>query len=287
MNIKMQCYGCWQFPFCNYPLVCEFYQRLNLKNLKVYFLVEGTFVIPYKDENESLYPTSRIDPKYLVRLINANEADKYDIIVGFNEIDYLNIKSLGDEHPFHNYLKKFVYVPAIPIGIYKRSTPNMNGRDIDVLTLFTNESVYGNRIRRRLFLPNLTNLNHVNLSGITSPEIMLSYFARAKIILHVSQSDYHWNTSEISLLPALCHGAIPISEKCGLFDQFAYSRYIVWCDYDNIITTINNVLTNYSEYFNKIQNTDLDKTLEDMIDKSYNQFKTILNCDPTCANPHL
>jgi hypothetical protein len=101
---------------------------------------------------------------------------------------------------------------------------------------------------------------------------MAAYYKRSKLIVHVSQSDYHWNHSEISLLPAMCHGVIALSEKVAI-TKFSYSDFVVWTEYDQMIDTIKHVLTNYDQYFNNLQkNPQFDTTLANMEETATQQL---------------
>jgi hypothetical protein len=284
----MENHGYWQFPFSNYPLVSQFFNEiLHNKSfnrpIKIFFLVEGTFVMSGCDDNTiSQYPISPLDPNYRFRLISEHELKLCDVIVGYNEIDVRHFESLPVSHPYRDFLKKFVYVPYLPVGIFDRSNLSLstNNRDIDVLTLFTNGSITcPTRHQRRLFFEKLhkTSFFSVNLSNVSDPSEMASFFSRSKVIIHVSQSLFHRNHSEISLLPALSYGVIVMSEKCAIHTQFKYSKFIIWSDYDSIIDTIQNVLSNYESYFTKIQkDPDLANTLIEMKNQASSEFKNIL-----------
>lgn len=270
----MECFGWYKWPFSNFPIVEKIY---GTKNIKVYFLVEGTFVKPNKtDENVDHCVVSPIDPNYRLRLTCDMKLNDYDLIITFNEIDVVHLKSLPDDHQYKTLIHKFVYVPYIPTGLYDRLllkiTPQ--NRDIDVLTIYTNESIFYNysRCRRREFLIRLKQepFVSVNLSGVTRSDEMASYFARSKVVVHVSQSEFHRNHAEISLLPAMCHGVIAVSEK-SVLTNFQYGNFVVWSDentIDSVISTIRKVLNNYEDYFNKLQGVEFDQVLKEMEKKA-------------------
>lgn len=286
--------GHWDFCFSNYELVKKFIEKRNMKNkeeinrmIKIFNMVEGTFVIVKPDDiDDGLYPKSGIDAKYKFYLRYAYKMEQYDIIVGYNEIDVYHFESckLRESHPFRRIFEKFVYVPYIPQGIYHRSKLNITkeNRDIDVLTLFTTSSLREDRDERprRKILNKMRENNFVlvNLSDVKDPGEMAKYFARSKIIVHVTQLIYSKNHAEISLLPALAHGVLVVSEKCAIYDSFAYSKFIIWTDVEVIIDMIKIVLSNYEIYFNRIQKgMELSKTLDEIEEQAENNFNKIMD----------
>jgi hypothetical protein len=155
-------------------------------------------------------------------------------------------------------------------------------RDIDVLTLYTYDSLYlsKGRYRRKEFFSRLSKepFHHLNIDGIYEADLLAQYFKRAKTIIHFTQSEYQCNLTEISLLPAICHGVIAIGEKPPILD-FQYSKFIVWTPEnttDSVITTIHNVLNNYNEYFNKLQlNPEFDHVIKNMEDKAIKDLENL------------
>lgn len=260
----------WQFPFNNLRIVEE---ALNNEKLKIMFLVEGTFV---KKKSGEPMEDSPLLTNYGFQL-NYDQLKEFDIIITYNEIDVKHFQALPNDHPCK---KKFVYVPYIPKITHLITSTD---RDIDILTMFTNESLQRNN-RRINFFKQLQGLKHININGLSTENQVAPYFKRSKIIVHVYQTDFHRNVSELTLLPALVYGIIPISEYAAI-TEFSYSQFIIWTD--TIVDTIKNVLNNYDYYFNKIiQNKDLPQVLINMEKKAINQLHDILNCEATHSNPH-
>jgi hypothetical protein len=95
-----------------------------------------------------------------------------------------------------------------------------------------------------------------------------------KILVNIHQTDSYCTLEELRVLPALMTGILVISEDSPYKEHIPFSNHIIWSSYDNMVDTINNVLTNY-DFFRQKYLTNLDLTLQKMKDNSDNEMFSI------------
>jgi hypothetical protein len=96
------------------------------------------------------------------------------------------------------------------------------------------------------------NIPHININDCFTLEGNLNLLKDTKIILNIHQTEHHNTFEELRCLPALLCGTIVISEHSPLKEHIPYKDYIIWTSYDDINTTIFEVLKNYEEHYNKL-----------------------------------
>lgn len=262
----MKCFGYWIWPFSNHHIVEKIHGD---KNINVFFQVEGTFIKENKDEN---FINSPIE-SYKLRVFN--DLFLYDLVICYNEIDILHLQMLSDDVNYKKILDRMVYVPYIP----KNIDISNDYKSIDVLTLYTNTSINSPyRPRRKIFLTELKNqkFTSLNLSNVNTEKELSEYFAKSKIIVHYFQSELYCNHAEISLLPAICHNLIAVSEKPAI-TTFQYSHFIKWSDkntMESVIEKIYDVLENYEKYYTS-QLKELPPILKNMENKAILELQNV------------
>jgi hypothetical protein len=94
-----------------------------------------------------------------------------------------------------------------------------------------------------------------------------------KILVNVHQTDFHHSFEEFRCLPALLSRVIIISERPPLWETIPFHSFIIWCAYDEIVNTVQDVLGNYDSIYEKmfVKRADeflsLHKKLENEINK--------------------
>jgi hypothetical protein len=189
--------------------------------------------------------SSMFDPQenYLVRVVGRGEYETSDIIVEYNTPNIINLKSSGlfSEH----VIGKIVYGPSIPFDY-----SNSRDRGIDVLTNFINTA----EPRRAALMEKLVArfAGYRNVQGIYDLPGLELLYSNVKILVNPHQTWHHHSIEEFRVLPALSRGCIVISEDVPLREHIPYHNYVLWCPYEEIPGTIDNVLGNYDRFFERI-----------------------------------
>lgn len=174
---------------------------------------------------------------------------------------------------YKTHLNKFVYMPFVP-NIEVSTEPRVN--TYDVVTSFYNIT----HIRRQSIVDNLINdstINYINTPKLWGESIYSNFYSKTKILLNVHANQENRVLEEIRVLPAILSKAIVISEKSCYSELLPYKDYIIWVDYENIYSTIKDVLTNYSHYYNKFfSNTNVQEILYNLKRESISSLKTLL-----------
>lgn len=174
-------------------------------------------------------------------------------------IDYSNsnFENIFQSYRFEEFIKKVVVIHPLIYDInfdrFKKS---------DIITLFSLDNN-----QRRLHVYNKLNslkCPYKNVTNIFSKNDILELYKKTKILINVHQTEHHDTLEELRVLPALLNGVLIISEKSALTEYIPYNEYIIWCDYQNLKDTVEEVYNNYDYYYNKIF---INNNLRNILDK--------------------
>lgn len=238
-------------PYSLNIILGDYFIRFQNKNkvFKIDIQFEHTLVKEGgRDSENSIKGKIKIegeDDYYLVRICNLKQLKKLDYIIEYSKPNLINISHINN---LQEYYKKTCLI--FPL-IYSFDTSVLyKGRDKNIITTFTNPSE--SRRFKILELLKNNNLKTENIINKFSDEEIKDLYSSSKILINVHQTDYHHTLEELRILPALLNGCIVISENVPLKEDIIYSRYIIWCDYENIVETTKKVSDNYEYYFNKL-----------------------------------
>lgn len=212
------------------------------------------------------------DNNYLVRIVNLNDHINSDIIIDYSNPNIYNVKSSGY---YNDFSDKHIYISP---SIYETIYINMENRKISSLTTFINV----NEPRRHKLLENIKNNNHfnnININNCFDKNDIENLYRDTKVIINIHQTPHHDTFEELRCLPALQNGVIIVAEKSPLNHLIPYNELIIWCEYDDIINKVKDVLDNYEEYHSKIFTNDNVTIINNMIieNNKIMEYK-ILNC---------
>ncbi len=254
-------------------------RKFNLDYLdkyKIYFQIEHNLVLDggrsithkIKGNVKYIYDESQF---YLVRIVNLEEYDKYDYII---EYSYPNIENIKLSNYFNKeFINKILYLPPL-IYDYIDYKPV---RNINILTTFIDTT----QTRRQLLLNKMeqSNINFKNVNNIFDKNELKNLYDKTKILLNIHQTDFHHTLEEFRILPALSRNVIIISEEIPLKYTIPYNKYIIWCNYDNVLEILNVIDKNYDEYYEKFfgKESKLKDILKDLEDEAYKNINNKLN----------
>lgn len=209
---------------------------------------------------------------YHIRLDNYEKLTECDIVVDYSIPNIINVLSSG---LFQKFSEKHIYIAPC---IY--DTININKmRQVNVLTTFINTE----EPRRKHLLQNLKyhEVNHININNCFNKNELQKIYSNTKILINIHQTNEHDTFEELRVLPALQCGVLVISEKSPLHDSIPYNNLIIWCSYEEILLTLQNVIQNYDNYHNTIFSSNnisvfdkLEKQNYDVLEKKIIQYHT-------------
>jgi hypothetical protein len=218
-----------------------------------------------------IIPYNNVD-NYLVRIENLNNYINTDIIIDYSNPNIYNVKSSGF---YNDFSHKYIYISP---SIYQTIYTNIENRKISSLTTFINV----NEPRRYKLLENINNNNyfdHININNCFDKNDIENLYKDTKVIINIHQTPHHDTFEELRCLPALQNGVIIVAEKSPLNNLIPYNNLIIWCEYDDIINKVKDVLDNYEEYHSKIFTNDNITIINNMIrDNNKMMEYKILNC---------
>lgn len=243
------------------------------KNMNLFFQIEHNLVLPggrdcgdsdtKKGNVKSIYD----DDCYLVRIPDLEHYHKFDFIIEYSLPNIHNIILSGSFSD--TFINNIIYIPPL---LFEYSNVQ-NDRDINVLTSFIDT----NQPRRKNLLDNLeeNKINNTRMNGFDIDKLK-GILDRTKILVNVHQTEHHHTLEEFRILPALLRGVVVISENIPLKEKVPYHKYIIWCDFKDIINTIRDVSKNHSSYFNKIHGDEsqLKEIFLEMKSESYKDLAT-------------
>jgi hypothetical protein len=191
-------------------------------------------------------PINSTDQNYLVRIQGYEDLCKYDLVVEYSNLNYLNIQSSGN---YEDYLKKtFVVSPLIfeNLATTGRNFPRKNG----IITTFINTD----ESRRKILLDKAVEKNLVvcNQSGFWTKDDIRDLYRNTKILVNIRQTDHHDTLEELRILPALMNGCLVVCENCPLKEEVFYKDFIIWADYEDILEKAGKTMENYDDIWHEI-----------------------------------
>ncbi len=207
---------------------------------------------------------------YLVRITNYKYYFLLDFIIDYSLPNIINIQQSGQ---FKSYVQKCFYVAPL-LYPFKRDSLNRSRKN-HIITTFTKEK----EPRRKLLIDSLreAKLEHANVTNCFSHQEIFNLYSDAKILINIHQTQHHHTFEELRVLPALLCGCIVISEDVPLKEYIAYSKFIIWCNYDSIISKAKEVSENYERYFNSIFiESDLSQVINEMAEKNLSNIHQLV-----------
>ena len=206
--------------------------------------------------------------KYLVRIVNLENYDKYDYII---EYSLLNIENIKRSNKFSKqFIDKILYLPPF---VYDINFTFNNERNINILTSYIDV----NQPRRKNLFEKLyrNNILFTNVNNIFEKNKLCGIYDNTKILINIHQTPYHHTLEEFRLIPALSRGVVVISEIVPMKELLPYHDYIIWTTYDNIIETVKDTIKNYDFYHNKFfgDKSSLNNILSDLNNTSLKNIK--------------
>jgi hypothetical protein len=219
----------------------------NNKTIKININYEHTLVKKGGRDVLSNTPFGNIyydnNEKYLVRIDRYNELNNSNIIIDYSIPNIYNVKSC---QLFNLFSNKHIYISS---SIYDFKFIKEN-RSIITLTTFINT----NEPRRAKLLNELSNkkMPHINVNNCFEKNALKNLYENTKILINIHQTPHHDTFEELRVLPALQCGVIVIGERSPLNNLIPYNEFIIWTDYNNIINTLNDVISNYDYFYDLI-----------------------------------
>jgi hypothetical protein len=247
--IKLIIQGILFYTDLNVNIILGFHEydfKNTNKTIKICYNIEHTLVKQNgRDTNNAIIGNINVneDEKYLVRLENLNLIKEFNIMIDYSIPNIINIKN---SELYKNLQVKLIYISPLLYSLYI----NINNRNINSLTTFINT----NEPRRFKLLENLQNNNftHININNCFNKDELYNLYKNTKILINIHQTDHHHTFEELRVLPALLSGVIVICEDSPLKESIPYSKFLIWCKYDEIITKLQDIQNNYEFYYNKI-----------------------------------
>jgi hypothetical protein len=123
-------------------------------------------------------------------------------------------------------------------------------RYIETLTTFINT----NEPRRKTLLETIDKIGipHININNCFNKDKLQVLYKDTKVLINIHQTPHHDTFEELRILPALQCGVLVVCENSPLNELIPYNDYIIWSDYDSIVSKVKDVLENYDHYYKKI-----------------------------------
>jgi len=205
------------------------------------------------------------DENYLVRVTNYNNNIINDFIIDYSIPNIINVK---ESNLFEDYSEKIIYIAPM---LYEKKW-KIKERNINCLTTFINT----NEPRRINLLNEIKNQNisHININNCFDSKELEKLYLNTKILINIHQTEHHHTFEELRVLPAILCGVLVICEDSPLKEKIPYHEFIIWTNYENILSKTMEVSKNYYLYYNKIfKNNDIFSKLNEL---NYNGLKSKL-----------
>jgi len=189
--------------------------------------------------------------KYLIRIPNYEYFSKLDATI---EYSLPNMVNMSTNDKYSGYLETATYVA--PVIYFSPDFQNRQGTA--TITMFSN-----NPCERRLEFSTRAR-DIVNIQGVFSKEDLRQVYHTSRVMVNVHQTDHHHTFEELRVLPALCNGVVIVSEDVPLKDKIPYADSIVWCSYEDLVETVEDVQHNYKLYFEKIFTSNLEEHIRQL-----------------------
>lgn len=214
------------------------------------------------------------DERYLCRVCDIdNLVHKSDIIIDYSLSNIVHIKDANLGGPYEMYVRKCICIAPM---LFSTNQFEKGIRHHDTLSSFIRATT-SDACRRGQFLRDVPTRfpSHTNIRTLENEELRAKLLD-TKVLINVHQTDHHATLEELRILPALQCGVLVVSERAGLMDVVPYQHMIVWSSYDQILDTVEDVLTNYDTYHAKIFTPENCKLIERMHDENRQRLETRL-----------
>lgn len=229
--------------------------KVEEKDISICVQCEHTLVIGNETDEYKYGSVYSETDRFLIRIDKYNCLKEYDYVIEYSIPNIINISTNDFYKEFYN---KIIYIPPL---IYDYFVDEHN-REINVLTTFM--TTFQPRRNKLIEMLNEEKIDYNNISGKNGEELK-HILRNTKILINIHQSELHQTVEEFRILPALRCGVIVISEKSPFYEKIAYKDFIIWCDYEDIINTVKNVMSNYDEIFKEFfMNDKLSNVFKDM-----------------------
>lgn len=165
--------------------------------------------------------------------------------------NFLNNAIINIDYSINNIIKlhknniNSFFLPFFSLNLFKYQY--YIKKDIDILFL-------GNiNQRRKSFLNKLNFLNITIINNVFFDD-SIKLLARSKILLNIHYYDGDSILEVVRIIPALENNCIIISEKSNdIYYNNKFNNIIHLTDYDNILNDVNNILNNYTFYYEQLR----------------------------------
>lgn len=239
----------------NIKIVNEFYDKNiyskeNFKNDKIKYLLYFDKIILSGDVSLINEVINLFDTKYFKKIyfLNFEQMSKESYYKYFRIIPKeINIIDYSEENiPYFKKIYKNIYL--IPPIFNNNDNIGNELKDIDILSLINNK--YREDILKNLVLDKKYNSLFIN--NIYNDE-RDNIYKRSKIYLNIHSSNNHKTMELIRIINLLCNKVIILSQKSICEELLFIKKYIIICNEDDLINEyLNNILENYSYYYDKI-----------------------------------
>lgn len=177
-----------------------------------------------------------------------------------------------------------VYVPSLSFYWDKTTSAEFKKKKFNSLPVSVISTFFvPERPRRKAFIEFLKHsgiTNYNNINGISDLDGTMKVYDSHHVLLNIRQNDNLHTIEELRILPALSRRMIVISEIAPLVENLPYYSHVLWAkDWNEFPDLIQNVTTNYSFYYNKFfeHNLNFEKMLWTMKTNAFKKIKKSLN----------
>ena len=180
---------------------------------------------------------------YFINIEQMSHQSYYKYIRNIDE--NINIIDYSEENiPFY----KSIYNTFLFPPYYEFVNVNINEKNIDIMSIINNDY-------RKNIINNILNINNYKLLFIDNcyGEERDKYFLKTKIYINIHCSNNH-NTMELIRIINLIMNKVIVITSNSIYSDLLYIKdYIIICNnIEDLSNLINEVLNNYSYYYNKI-----------------------------------
>jgi hypothetical protein len=183
------------------------------------------------------------DATYLVRIAGFEQLRGFDCVFDYSLPNLANISSCPQ---FADFMARTVYVAPLMVP---QGGPT-GGRRGGAVTTFHDPG----QPRRKRILDRCQrqDVGVRNVTGIFGARKLEGLYGSVQVLVNVHQTDHHHTLEELRVLPALCCGAIVVSEDVPLRATVPYHRFVIWADYEGIPEAVRDALSNADSHRQRI-----------------------------------
>lgn len=219
------------------------------KTLKIDIQCEHTLVMDEgRSVGEKIFGTvkTKRGDNYLIRVDKFNYYNSIDCVI---EYSLPNIKNISTNVFYDEFSKKILYISPT---IYNINIGIANNKKL-ISALWSKSSPNQRRTNIILRLVDI-GIGASVIDNCFTKQQLLKFYNSSRILINIHQTDEHHTFEEIRILPAIMNGVLVVSEDSPLKEEIPYSKFIIWCKYEEIPEKVVEVQKNYEFYYNKIFN---------------------------------